>query len=543
MAEEQAGTIIQYPPPGLLRIPMQQILLAIIALSMVAALFIGTWMWSTAPNYSVLFSNVNERDGGNILLSLQQMNVPYKFSEGGSAILVPQENVHEVRLKLASQGLPKGGLVGFEIMESQKLGLSQFIEQINYQRALEGELSRSIQSLAAVDSARVHLAIPKQSGFLRDEQKPSASVLLSLNAGRMLEANQVAGIVHLIASSVPQLSPKQVNVIDQNGNLLSADNGVDRAAGLDPAQLKYIQELETRYARRIEAILTPLVGAENFRAQVTTDVDFTQSEQVAETYRPNPTNDASIRSQQISESTLPGQGGASGIPGALSNQPPAPATAPIAGITPQAGGTANAANAGSQRRDATVNYELDKTIRHVRTPVGAVKRLSVAVIINHRKEVDKKGNSVLKPLPDAEMTKLTDLVKEATGYDQARGDSINVANSPFALVETETLPETPLWKNPVIIAWALAALKYLAAIGIVAYLYFGVLKPFLSSLIERATAEPEVPEAPVEIQQITDSTSPYEQKLQVARELARNDPKMVANVIQQWVGGNPAGKA
>ncbi len=300
---------------------------ALVTLAFAIALLVGAWMWTRSIDYSVLFSNISERDGGQIIVSLQQMNVPYKFSEGGGAILVPAGLVHDARLKLASQGLPKGGLVGFEVMENQKLGSSQFLEQINYQRALEGELARSIQSLQAVQGARVHLAIPKSSAFLRDEQKPTASVVLNLHPGRSLEASQVAGIVHLVSSSVPQLNPASISVIDQNGNLISQNQDLARDAGLDPTQLKYLREVETSYIKRIEAILDPVAGTGNVRAQVTADLDFSQTEQTAESYKPNPSPEAAIRSQQSAESgsTTPG---ATGVPGALSNQPPVPATAP-----------------------------------------------------------------------------------------------------------------------------------------------------------------------------------------------------------------------
>ncbi|MBZ0145554.1 MAG: flagellar M-ring protein FliF, partial [Rhodocyclaceae bacterium] len=314
----------QFSLAAFMRLPLQQKMLSIIALSMVAAIAVAGWTWTRTPTYAVLFTNITERDGGNIIAALQQMNVPFKFTESGGAILVPQQQVHELRMRLASQGLPKGGLVGFELMENQKLGMSQFIEQINFQRALEGELSRSIQSLAAVQGARVHLAIPKQTGFMRDDQKPSASVVLNIAPGRNLDANQIAGVAHMVASSVPHLAAAHVSVIDQNGNLLSAEKANGRNSGLDASQLKYVQDIEAIYVRRIETLLAPLVGAGNFRAQVTADIDFSQSEQVAETYKPNPPADASIRSQQVSEDAS-GRPAAAGVPGALSNQPPVPA--------------------------------------------------------------------------------------------------------------------------------------------------------------------------------------------------------------------------
>ncbi|NMG17453.1 flagellar basal-body MS-ring/collar protein FliF, partial [Aromatoleum bremense] len=294
----------------------RQKLAAAAAVAFAIAVVVGVWLWSRAPEYAVLFSNLEERDGGAIVAALQQQNVPYRFSPGGGAILIPSQMVHDVRLRLAAQGLPKGGLVGFELMENQKLGVSQFHEQVNFQRALEGELARTIQSIASVASARVHLAIPKQSGFLRDEQKPTASVMVNLHPGRTMDAAQIAGVVHLIASSVPQLANERVSVIDQSGTLLTTRADPLRNAGLDATQLSYVREVEASYIRRIEAILTPIVGAANFKAQVTADVDFNQVEQTAETYKPNPSPDQAIRSQQSSEQETR-QTGPQGVPGAL----------------------------------------------------------------------------------------------------------------------------------------------------------------------------------------------------------------------------------
>ena len=333
MADNATATVANPAPfpfsmDGFNRLSPRQKLTGMVGVALLIALLVGGWLWTKEPPYSILFANFDEKDGGAIVASLQQQNIPYRYAEGGRAILVPQANVHDIRLKLASQGLPKGGLVGFELMEGQKLGISQFAEQINYQRALEGELARSIASISAVRGARVHLAIPKQTAFLRDDNKTSASVVVSLAAGRTLEPTQVAGIVHLVSSSVPQLNPMNVSVIDQSGNLISQQRDKLQEAGLDPSQLKYVRELEANYTKRIEAILVPLLGASNVRAQVTADVDFSLTEQVAENYKPNPTPDTVIRSQQTTEAGT-GSPAAVGVPGALTNQPPAPATAPI----------------------------------------------------------------------------------------------------------------------------------------------------------------------------------------------------------------------
>ncbi len=525
----------------------------LVAVALAIAVLVGVWTWSRNVEYSILFSNISDRDGGQIVASLQQMNIPYKFSEGGGAVLVPAAQVHDVRLRLASQGLPKGGLVGFEVMETQKLGASQFLEQINYQRALEGELARSIQSLQAVQAARVHLAIPKSSAFLRDEQKPTASVVLGLYAGRALEPGQVAGIVHLVASSVPQLVPSSVSVIDQNGNLISQNGDVTRDAGLDPTQLKYLRDLEQNTARRIESILEPIVGSGNARVQVAADVDFTQTEQVAETYTPNPPPNLAIRSQQTAETgNAPPQ--AAGIPGALSNQPPVPAIAPLT-VPPLTGnpapGSPAAANAGNaapgfganMSRNATTNYELDKTIRHTRGGTGSIKRLSVAVVLNQKKTApDKDGKSKSIPLTETEMQQAGDLVREAMGYNKARGDTLNVANVSFTAAEKQELTEIPLWKSPEVVAMARESVKYILVVIAAMLLWGRIIKPLFHawlSAAEERRRKLELANKQTEIEQETAvPVRDYNAKLAEARDLAKQDPKVVAEVIKGWVGNN-----
>ena len=553
-------------PLGILgRMSSQQKLGLMLAASAIIALFAGGWMWSQAPDYKVLFSNVSYRDGGAIIASLQQMNVPYKFAEGGGAILVPASEVHDARLKLASQGLPKGGLVGFELMENQKFGTSQFLEQVNFQRALEGELARSVQALAAVSSARVHLAMAKQSVFMREQQKPSASVLVNLYPGRALDPQQVNAVMHLVSSSVPNLPIKNVTVVDQNGALLSKLDESNPSTGLDPNQLKYLHDLEQSYVKRIEAILIPIVGLENVRAQVAADVDFAHTEQMAELYKPNqdPAN-STVRSQQISESTTVAGQVDGGVPGALSNQPPSPATAPITTAT-AAPPPANAAQPGANgapgaplsseqnnpvpppapvnaRKDATTNYEVDKTIQHVRKPVGGVKRLSVAVVVNYRRLTDEKGVVTTQPLNDMEKAQITDLVKEAMGFSKERGDTLSVANSPFTDVEREAVPELPLWKQPEVIDLAIQGAKLLLIGSLILYLVLGVLRPAL-----RRMNQPAVQPVPALAEQKEEQSSSLadefkqpqlsrnEQNLMLARQLAKDDPKVVASVVKQWV--------
>ena len=534
------------PPPGLMgQIPVlsqfkelhsSQKLGLMIAAAAVIALMVGSWMWSQAPDYRVLYPNVSDKDGGAIITALEQMKVPYKFTEGGGSIQIPSNQIHEVRLRLASQGLPKGGLVGFELMENQKLGSSQFLEQVNYQRATEGELARSIQSLASVESARVHLAISKPSVFIRDQQKTSASVLLNLRPGRTLEPAQASAIVHLVSSSIPGLGVKDITVVDQHGNLLSSQDSASMNAKLDvkldPGQLKYVQELEQNYVRRIEAILSPITGSANVRAQVTADVDFALTERAEEIYRPNrrDTDPAAVRSQQSTEtsSTSPQSGG---VPGALSNQPPGPATAPI----DAAGEEGAPATPSNLHKESTVNYEVDKTIQHIRQPLGGVKRLSVAVVVNYRKETDAEGKVEQRPLSAEEIAQINDLVKEAMGYSKDRGDTLNVANSPFNEIEAEVIPETPIWMNPVAWDWGKEIGKHLMIAGLVLYLLMGVLRPYLKN-IEKARTEAKQAEITAsQAEGDVPNFVSYEAKLEAAKKISADEPQVAASVIKEWV--------
>lgn len=540
---------------GLPQTPVTRNILLAVGAAITLAIMVGVWLWSQTPDYKVLFSNFNDRDGGAIVASLQQLNIPYKYSEGGNAILVPANQVHDARLKLASQGLPKGGNVGFELMENQKLGISQFLEQVNFQRALEGELARSIQAVSAVQTARVHLAIPKSQVFIRDQQKPTASVLLNLYPSRVLDQQQVSAIVHLVASSVPELSAKNVTIVDQNGNLLSDTSKQVANNSLDPSQLKYVQEYQQNIIKRIESIISPIVGANNVRAEATADIDFSRTEQAAETYKPNSPPEASaIRSQQTSESYNKGVN-PSGIPGALSNQPPVPATAPIV-----ASGAANtqtaASNAGLMQKDSTMNFEVDKTIRYTQQPMGGVKRLSVAVVINYKTETDKNGKTTTRPLTDIEKTQITDLTREAMGFNKDRGDTLNVVNSPFASPEKEPIVDLPLWKQPDVLQMAKEIAKYIGVALVLAYLFFGFLKPMLLKMMgkdketleaieaeKRAQEEAEKEEEEAAIVNLSKEAelqntrhgSTYEMNLEMAKQLAKDDPRIVANVVKAWV--------
>ena len=518
-------------------IPSKQKLGLMVALAAITALVVAGWLWGQSPDYRVLYANLSDRDGGAVIASLQQMNVPFKFTEGGGALLVPANQVHEMRLRLAGQGLPKGGLVGFELMESQKFGTSQFQEQVNYQRALEGELARSIQSLSAVNGARVHLAFSKPSVFVREQQKPSASVLLSLNAGRNLDPGQVSAIVHLVSSSIPDLPVKNVTVIDQNGSLLTSSDA--STVGLDPGQLRYRRDVEQGFSKRIEAILAPIAGSNNVLAQVTADIDFTMTENLAEIFTPNPAASAAVRSQQTTEASNAGAGagGASGVPGALSNQPGASANAPIVAASGSAASNSatGAAAPANTRRDSTVNYEVDKTIRHTRQSVGGIKRLSVAVLVNHRKLVDEEGKTTTKPMSPEEMEQINALVKEVMGFSKERGDSLNVTNSAFSVAAAEPVVEVPLWKQPATLAMAKDIGRYVLIAGLLVYLVFGILRPLLSNL--NVPDPQEMRQAAIDNDAAPAAPRPEAQSgnLDAVKQLARNEPQLVASVVKEWV--------
>lgn len=549
-------------PPLMERMRAQQKLPLIVGAAALVAAAAAFMLWSRAPDYKVLYTNVSDRDGGAIIASLAQMNVPYKFADGGNAILIAGDKVPEVRLKLAAQGLPKGGGVGFELMDNQKFGTSQFAEQVNYQRGLEGELARTIESIGTVEAARVHLALPKPSLFVRDQKKPSASVVLSLHRGRSIDEGQVSAIIHMISSSVPELDAKSVTVVDQRGNLLSAANA--GARGLDVSQLKYAQEIEQGYIRRIEAILQPIVGASNVRAQVAADIDFSVVERTDEKYSPNqdPRN-AAIRSQQSSESSQHGATPPGGVPGALSNQPPvnpsAPITAPrppnapgTAAATPPAGAsttttaTTTAPGAPSSlRKDTTTNYELDRSIRHVQQGAGAIKRLSVAVVVNNREGAD--GKAAARALTPPEIEQIRNLVKEAMGYSLERGDSLNVVNSAFAREgQEEETRDVPIWRDPANIDLAKTIGQYLLYAALALFAWFAVLRP----LLRKHLAPPAPAVAPAPAQAAASDTDDGDLSRQSARQrelerqkadldyahqTADSDPRLVATLIKHWM--------
>jgi len=451
----------------------------------------------SSQDYRVLFANVNEGDGAAIVTALQQMNVPYQFTEGGGAITVPQALVYETRLKLAGQGLPKAGNVGFELLENQKFGTSQFVERVNYLRGLEGELARSVSSLGQVKSARVHLAVPKPSAFVREQERPTASVILTLHPGRMLDSPQIAAIARLVSSAVPGMRVQEVSIMDTEGGILG--NSAARQEGLDPSQLKYTSELEAALNRRVAAILEPLAGKDGFRAQVTVDLDFDERERTSETFGKNSPPDKAIRSQMSIEASG-GKSGSGGVPGSLTNQPQDPAKAPITteakGENLRAPGSidtgASSSDDASSRNEKTVNYEVDRAIERIKSSKGQLRRVSAAVVLDYKYEKGAKANATRTvAYTPQEIQQINALVRDAIGFVQRRGDTVSVANLPFS-EEPVPVAEDPGRLTPELTS---QLIRYGAiALGLL-FAYFAIARPLMRP-VPLPPIDPDLPNSP-----------------------------------------------
>ena len=532
-----------------------------VAAAAAVAIVVAMVLWAKSPDYRTLYSNLSDQDGGAIVTQLTQMNIPYRFSENGGAIEVPADKVHELRLRLAQQGLPKGGAVGFELLDQEKFGISQFSEQVNYQRALEGELARTIEALGPVKGARVHLAMPKPSLFVREQKAPSASVTVNLQPGRALDDGQISAVVHLVSSAVAGLPPGNVTVVDQGGRLLTQSGVAGR--DLNDAQLKYTADVEGRIQRRIESILAPIVGNGNVHAQVTAQIDFANKEQTEEQYQPNgDASQAVLRSRQTNESEQIGGSYPGGVPGALSNQPApanaAPITTPPAnqqngqqngqqnqnGQQAASSATSNAVPRNTTRNE-TANYEVDRTIRHTKMNVGDIERLSVAVVVNYRTLADGKTEA----LSADQLKQIEDLTREAMGYTEKRGDTLNVVNSPFNATD-DVGGQLPFWQQQSFIDQMLNAGRWLLVLIVAWLLWRKAVRPQLVRRQEEAKAVQEAQRARAEIEESVEVRLSKDEQLQQRRnnqrlsaevmsqrirEMSDNDPRVVALVIRQWM--------
>jgi flagellar M-ring protein FliF len=523
--------------------PSLRPLVLLVGVAAAVAAGVGVVLWSKEPTYGLLYANLGEQDSAQIAQALDAGGIPYKLDSVSGAITVPSDRVHDARLKLAGQGLPEGD-GGFAVMSKDPgFGVSQFMEGARYQHALETELARTISNLQPVAAARVHLALPRQSAFVRDRRPPSASVFLQLKPGRRLESEQTTAIINLVASSIPELEATQVTLIDQQGRLLSSPDSHDEFS-VRGKQMEIARNMEERYTQRIEELLSPLVGAGRVRAQVVADVEMSTTEEAREQYKPE---SQVVRSEQSAEEASRNGAGPQGIPGALTNQPPTPGVALPPGVqagaqpnAQAAAGTATAAPPDNTSKQSTRNYEIDRTVAYTKQPAGRIKRLTVAVLVDNLRSTDADGKVTETAMLPEQVANMTRLVKDAVGYDEARGDSVNIVNASFKgeAIPEEIVPESiPFWEKPLLRDIA----KLLAAFVVLLTLVLTVLKPLVRGLLAappRPTYIPQpmladgspVPGAPPAVD--------YDTQIAQARSLVSQDPARVAQVVKTWVGND-----
>ena len=540
-------------------------LLLLVGLAAAVAAGLTVALWWRGPSYSLLYGNLGSEDQAQIAQALDAAQIPYRLQPGSNAIEVSTDRLTDARLKLAGQGLPESG-GGFAALDKDPgFGVSQFVENARYQHALETELARTIASLKPVEAARVHLAVPRQSAFVREHHGASASVFVQLKAGRRLAQEQVQAIINLVASSIPELEPSQVTVVDQQGRLLSTPDGHDEFS-LREQQFDMAHRLEDDYRTRVESLLAPLVGAGRVRAQVVAQMDMSVTEEAREQYRPE---SQIVRSEQTSEQTTRDAGGSQGVPGALSNQPPPagvasappPAAAPAAaapasaaaGAKPAAAPNAAAAApaaagavgalslpaSDSSSKETTRNYEIDRTLAYTRQPAGKLKRLTVAVLIDDAHTVDKDGKPRTVALTAEQLEHVTQLVKDAVGFDESRGDVVNVVNSSFTeepAAPAGDLEKPPLWEKPLFFE----GLKIVLGAIVLIVLVLTVLRPLMRSLMAslrtpRLAAQSAEAAALAGPAPMPAAVLAHEQQLAQARTLVSQDPKRVAQVVRDWV--------
>ncbi|MET3651726.1 flagellar basal-body MS-ring/collar protein FliF [Dyella japonica] len=542
----------------LARTPATRQLLLLVGVAAAVALGVAVVLWSRGPNYGLLYAGLEQKDAAAVTQALQASNTPYTLGADGNSIMVPASDLAAIRLKLASQGLPQGSAATTTAPGADSpFGMSDLAERTRYQQMLETDLGSTIAGLQSVRAARVHLALPKPSAFIRDNKEASASVLVTLYPGRQLDASQVAAIVHLVASSVPSLDPKQVSVVDQAGQLLTTtDPG--SASAIGDTRLRLATRIENTYAQRIEELLTPLVGPGKVRAQVYADLDFSETEKATETFdHEHP----ALRSEQTNSEQHTGEANDASIPGALSNQPPNTVAQPTAakpaagkGAAGKTAATAQSSGPSASTSSATRNYELDRTISHVSDPAGRLARLTVAVVVDNKSVTGDKGGTKSVPFTPQELEHLTTLARNAVGYNEARGDSVSVINQPFHQDPGTDVaaPAQPFWERP----GMLDLIKQAAGIVVALLVAFGLLRPLLRGLSRGPSSSRELaladvtsmntPTLSVRVDDKDDTDDvlklgvppqlAYEQRIGIARRMVGENPKQVAQVVKSWVG-------
>jgi flagellar M-ring protein FliF len=542
--------IVPTPARGIADIPgLKQVgLLAGVAAAVAAAIWLV--LWSQGQNYTVLYGQLSERESGQVMDALTAAGIEFKLNPSG-AVSVPESKVQEARIRLASQGLPQSDSMGIEMIQKESaLGSSSMMETVRYQSVLETELARTIIKVQGVQTARVHLALPKPTVFLRDARKATASVMLQLYPGRRLEPGQVAAIVHLVASSVPELAASDVTLVDQAGTLLnSPDENAEQAAST--RQFEYTRKLEESYQRRIIELLEPMIGPGRVRATVTADMDFTVTEETHENYDPQKT---AVRSEQTSTEQRRGGDDVEGVPGALSNQPPGTSGAPnIPGAAtpgnPGPGGaqsTAASSGPSSSAQRSTRNFEVDRTLSYVKQPVGVLKRLNVGVVLDDWQKTDADGKVTTAPMSETDVKRFSQLVRESIGLKEDRGDQLNVLNQAFkSSAPIGPVDGPPLWETP----WITQLAKQIVGAGLVLVVAFLVLRPLMKSLTKGA---PRLKAGSVEAGDLDgDKVSisgqggkaiklapSFEQQIAAARTLVGQDPRRAAQVVKDWVSAD-----
>ena len=518
-------------------------LMAMIAVAVAAGLFV--FFWSQKPGMVPLYTGLDQKATAEATDLLRAAQIPFELDPATGGITVPEKNLHDARLKLAGSGLTDSGRLGFELMERDPgFGVSQFMENARYQHSLETELSRTINTLRPVRDSRVHLAIPKPSAFTRQRDVASASVVLELRVGQQLERGQIDAIVHMVAASIPDLAAERVTVVDQSGRMLSVSDPNSEAA-VNAAQFEQVRRQETSFNQRIRELLEPMTGPGRVNPEVSVDMDFSVIEEARELYNGEPQK---IRSEQTSENSTSTQG-PQGVPGAASNTPPGAAAAAPA---------AAAAAPTETSRNATRNYELDRTLQHTRQPAGRIKRVSVAVLLDNVPRPGANGKTTEQPLSAAELTRVEALVKQAVGFNAERGDTVSVMNAPF--VREVTPVEGPKW-------WELPqvqdGLRLLLGAIVVLALVFGVLRPALRSITgspKKALGNDSLEPHSADVQLVDDGeglpalgsdrlnlsgqeplalpVDSYEERLRMAREAVKTDSKHVAQVVKGWVAND-----
>ncbi len=526
---------------GFSSLPMTRQVIAIGGIALVIAIGIAVMIWSGEPTYKPLIHRMQDHNAQDIVEILNREGIPFQIDPTTQVLMVEAGDVHQARMKLAAASLIDDKTVGLEVLEQDSaLGTSQFIENARYRRGLEGELARTVASVKSVRNARVHLAIPRQSVFVRDQRKPRASVFVELYPGSDLSKDQVEAVVNLVATSVSEMDRADVSVVDQHGNLLSKIED-DTEEMLAARQLEYREKVESSISDAVNNILQPVLGSANYKAEVSADIDFTIREESSELFNPDL---IALRSEQvIDEENMSEAGG--GIPGALSNQPPPEAAAPEEAIGTGAGG---AGAAGKRRSEATRNYEVDRTLSYRQHSVGDIRRLTVAVVINDKAVLDADGNTTTQPWTVDDLQRLETLVKDAVGFNAARGDSVNVINSPFMGDDSLTLGEPDIWTQP----WFWELVKQVLAGLFVLILIFGVIRPTIKSITNKGREESDLlldeledAEAGLDDDKVTlagmdeyllpGASESYERQLDALKGLIAEDPARVAQVVIQWV--------